>query len=381
MRYEYLKSYIKKRGEFSQEELDSLSTKLHDLKKSAIENLDSLVKTSVKALEKSGVHVHRVDSDDEARKVVSDQIGSAKNIVKSKSNTAKEIKLEKLGIDINETDLGDFIASITDSDSGHAVLPAINLAPKDIAGDLSKKFSEDIAPDPLSITRSCMKKIRQNILEAEVGITGANAITATGEIVILENEGNISLVSRIPEKHIVIAGIEKIVPTVEDAMTVARCAAIWGTAQDFPSYVSIIKGPSQTADIGNKLVVGAQGAKEVHLVLIDDWRSEFAIGEFKEMLYCINCGACETVCPVFNTTGQIVKILDPKLNYLCTTCTSCTVNCPAKIRWDLMNFAARKGHIKSKKDPKQNREMIANIRKYGNPFGKSKGKITKYYCC
>ena len=116
--------------------------------------------------------------------------------------------------------------------------------------------------------------LREKILTAEAGISGANAITSDGKILILENEGNISLVSRWPETHIIVAGFEKIVPHLEEALKVIQASAIWGTGQDFPVYDSIIAGPSKTSDIQNQTILGDQGAIVVFLDLVDNGRSQ-----------------------------------------------------------------------------------------------------------
>ena len=165
---------------------------------------------------------------------------------------------------------------------------------------LKEKFGAILSRRPEEIANFVRGVLREKISKAKVGITGANAITADGSIVILENEGNISLVSRIPDKHIVVSSFDKIVPTIEDALVVVRAASVFGTGQKFPVYLNIISGPSKTADIQNQIVTGAQGAKEVYLILLDNGRSEILRTDYKELLYCINCGACLNFCPVYH---------------------------------------------------------------------------------
>ncbi|MFH0818237.1 MAG: LUD domain-containing protein, partial [Candidatus Micrarchaeota archaeon] len=206
-----------------------------------------------------------------------------------------------------------------------------------------------------------------------------------------ENEGNISLVSRVPKKHIVVSGIEKIVSSLEEAMHVVRCATLWGTGRQWPVYLSIISGPSSTGDIENELVSGAQGAYEVTLVLIDNGRTRLA-KEAPEMLYCINCGACNNLCPAYRQVLSFFGASYPgpkgivyaalvgqgKQNYLCNICANCKFACPAGI--DLPEYIRKaRGKLKMETDS----EMIKKIREHGNPFGKvEKGKIPdKLYCC
>lgn len=367
---------------FSKEDREALRERLSQIKRKAISRIGGLKNQAIKNLKMNGVKVFEAKTNKKARTLLKKLVGQEKLIVKSKSNTLKEIEINKLAKqnqwDLIETDLGDFLAELVGSDSDHPVLPALELSVDEIKQAL-KKDLEGIE----EIVKEVSSRIRQKIFQAKVGLSGANALTAEGQIVILENEGNISLISRIPKKHIVVAGIEKLVFSIEEALHVCRCATLWGTAQAWPSYINIITGPSKTADIQNRLVVGTQGAKEVDLILIDDWRSEFIGGPFEEILYCINCGACLNFCPVYLTTSKAVKVLEPKKNFRCTTCSACTLNCPAKIDWLVMILKARERHLKKKKAPRQLREMISNIRRFGNPFGKTKfDKIPKkLYCC
>jgi len=219
---------------------------------------------------------------------------------------------------------------------------------------------------------------------------------------ILENEGNISLVSRWPEIHIIVSGFEKIVENLEDSLKIIKASAIWGTGQDFPVYVSIISGPSKTADIQNQTVIGAQGSKEVNLILLDNGRTKLLKEGFEEILYCINCGACLDFCPVFHQIGRNygAKYLGSKgvifAGFLegfkkakeancfsCISCLACYENCPVKINLPELMKKLRSYLEKENLQTEANKEMIENIRKFGNPFGKlEEGKIPKkLYCC
>jgi L-lactate utilization protein LutB len=300
------------------------------------------------------------------------------------------------------TDLGDFIMSLTGAKDMHPVFPSYHLSPEEIVKIIKDKFNQEVAPDAKSIAAFVRKYLREKISEATVGITGANVITADGRIVLLENEGNISLVSRLPEKHIVISGWEKIVPTVDEAMKVVRASAIWGTGQDWPVYVSIISGPSKTADIQNELVVGAQGAKEVYLILLDNGREKLLQDGFEELLYCINCGACLNFCPAYHELGTkygdkylgskgiilsafTVNLLRAKESgcYSCTLCSACMENCPAKIDLPAMMRKIRTKLNAENQETEENKKMIGNIKKFGNPFGEADENRApnELYCC
>jgi L-lactate dehydrogenase complex protein LldF len=384
--------YVKRDG--LGEDDEAMRAKLRAIKEKAVGDLDALVAKAKASFEKNGIRVVVAKDAEEARKAVLDAIGKDKRIIKSKSNTCKEIDLDGIeneGREITETDTGDFVVKLVGETGVHQVIPAMHLTPKQIAVALSKKLGKKIGEKPEELTHLIAEHLREKITSSQVGITGANSITSDGEIVLLENEGNISLVSRWPRKHIVVAGIEKIVPSLEEAMHVVKCAAIWGTGRMRPIYVSIISGPSATGDIENEMVRGAQGAFDVTLVLVDNGRTKLG-KESPEMLYCINCGACNNLCPPYRQVlgffggrypgpkGIVYAALEGKgkSNYLCNLCSNCKECCPAGI--DLPEYVRKaRGSLKMETDS----GMIKKIREHGNPFGKvEKGKIPdKLYCC
>ncbi|MBU1146210.1 LUD domain-containing protein, partial [Patescibacteria group bacterium] len=243
------------------------------MKEDTFRDIENLRRKAVSNLEKNGIKVFEVKDVAEAQKILKDLTAADQIVVKAKTSAADEIDVDKiLGDKLVSTDLGDFIMSVAKVRDMHPVFPAYHLTPKQISEIIKQKFGEEVAPDAKSIAAFARKYLREKMTTATTGITGANVITSDGRIVVLENEGNISLVSRLPDKHIIISGWEKIVPTVDDAMKVVRAAAVWGAGQDWPVYVSIISGPSKTADVQNELVIGAQGAKEVYLILLDNGR-------------------------------------------------------------------------------------------------------------
>jgi len=373
------------------------------MKEGAFRDMENLRKTAIANLEKNGIKVFEAKNIAEAQKILKDLTAGEETIIKSKTSAADEIEIDKiLGDKLVSTDLGDFIMSIAGARDMHPVFPSYHLSPKQISEIIKQKFGEDIPADAKSIAAFARKYLRKKMVEAGAGITGANVITADGRIVVLENEGNISLVSRLPEKHIIISGWEKIVPTVEDAMKVVRAAAVWGTGQDWPVYVSIISGPSKTADIQNELVVGAQGAKEVYLILLDNGRGQMLKDGFEEFLYCINCGACLNFCPAYHQLGTkygdkylgskgiilsafMAKLLRAKESgcYSCTLCSACAENCPAKIDLPGMMKKIRTKLNAENLETEENKKMIGNTRKFGNPFGEigDDGTPKELYCC
>ncbi len=383
---------------------ESFREEIHRIKSQALAQMDRLKKQAITNLEANGIRVFEARDDSQARQIIEKLLRDKKRIIKAKSSTFGEINQKGFLSDkqLQETDLGDFVVSLVGQPEAHPVLPALHLSPEKIAQAIEKKYQKKITPTAEGIAEFARHYLREKISRAQAGITGANAITADGKVVVLENEGNISLVSRWPKSHIVVAGFEKIVPSLQEAMAVVQASAIWGTGQDWPAYVSVIASPSKTADIANETIVGAQGAQEVNLILLDNGRSSLIEAGFAELLYCLNCGACLNFCPVYHQIGSnygdkylgsrgvvfsaFAKSFQTAKSancFACTLCSACLENCPAKI--DLPELMRKlRGYLEEEGlQTKENKKMIANIRKYGNPFGEIEaGQIPKeLYCC
>lgn len=388
---------------FSFEDKRQLKNKLENIKKNSLNNIEELKQQAVANLRKNGFKVFEAKTKKQAQDYIANIVKNDNLIVKAKTNTANEIELRQalIGKKLLETDIGDFLATLAEQKEIHPVLPAINMTAQEIADLIKQKFDIDVPAVPEKIVEFVRLLLRKKIYNADTAITGANVITKDGQVVILENEGNISLITRIPEKHIIISGFEKIVPTIEDAMHVVKCSAVWGTGQNFPAYVNIISGPSKTADIQNQIVEGAQGAKEVYVILIDNGRSELIEKGYTELLHCINCGACLNFCPAYHNFADstdskymgIAKIIKDahkiglesvkQVSSLCTLCHSCQVNCPANIDAPKLMKKLRQELQQNNLDTQANKKMVSNIRQFGNPFGDVKvgDKPSDLYCC
>jgi L-lactate dehydrogenase complex protein LldF len=263
-------------------------------------------------------------------------------VVKSKSMLTEECRLnpflERHGIEVTDTDLGEWIVQLRREPPSHIVLPAIHLRKREI-GDL---FAEKIgttpgASDPEYLTHAARRHLRSRFLAAQAGITGVNfAIAETGGIVVCTNEGNADLGTSLPPLHIACMGIEKIVPRLADLPIFLRLLARSATGQASTTYTSHFHGPRRGG--------------ELHIVLVDNGRSDLlARGEFRRSLSCIRCGACMNTCPVFRRSGghsyettvpgPIGSILEPardparhsSLPHASSLCGSCTDVCPVKI--------------------------------------------------
>ena len=396
------KEYRKKRDAFNREEL---SKELVELKKKNIKNNESLLKMTIENLKKHGFEVFLAKDRKEANNIFNKLIKDDDIIIKSKTNVGKEIDLNKnlqiRDIEVHESDLGDWLTEVCGVKEIHPVLPAIELEKDFIVKKIKEKYNEDVFAETETIAKFAKKKIHERIMKSNIGITGANVVTASGEVVLLENEGNISKVSRLPNHHIVIAGIEKIVENLSEAMHVVKCSAVWGTGQDWPVYVSVIAGPSKTADIQNELIVGAQGAQKVTIILLDNGRTAM-LKKYPDLWRCINCGACLNFCPAYyqliekfgykylGAKGILWTAFNESLEkakdsglYDCTSCEACWKSCPADINLPEYIRDLREDVIKAGFETDGNKEMMKHVREYGNPFGKvADGEIPKkLYCC
>lgn len=407
----------KRANALSGENEEELKNKLEAIRKHSIGSLSEIKSRAVMMLQENGFVVYEAKDAKEAVEKIKDIMAGSRLAVKSKSNVLDEIKLkESIKTEIVETDLGDFINQFTGNEDMHPVIPALNLTPKEIAAAIKAKFKINVEAEPEAIMAFAREYLREKIKTADVGLTGANVITADGKVVLLENEGNISLVSRMPEKHIIVAGIEKFAENVEEAMHVVKCSAIWGTGQKWPAYVSVIAGPSKTGDIQNRHITGAQGAKEAHVILLDNGRTKMisqgsvagapnspSLGSesFGELLQCIGCGACLDFCPAFHqlgsgfgceTLGGIKGISSRFVKdshqaafdsgaFRCLTCLSCKINCPAKIDFSRYILKVRTELAKEGLEPDKAKEMLAKMREFGNPFGKPGEAPKELYCC
>ncbi|TAH40005.1 MAG: iron-sulfur cluster-binding protein [Bacteroidetes bacterium] len=273
---------------------------------------------------------------------------NAKSVVKSKSMTTEEIHvnaaLEKEGIESVETDLGEFIVQLRDEHPYHIVTPAMHLSKEDVAKTFNEKFNLPIESTPKEITAFVRKRLREKYQRAEVGITGANFIIAdTGSIAVTENEGNALMSVAFPKIHIVIAGIEKLIPSLTDLDLFWPLLATHGTGQNITVYNSILSGPKQPEE--------KDGPSEMYVVLLDNGRTNLlAQQEQRQALACIRCGACLNGCPIYKgvgghaygTTysGPIGSVITPHLqgmkefkhlSYASSLCGKCTEVCPVRI--------------------------------------------------
>jgi len=273
---------------------------------------------------------------------------AARLVVKSKTMVSEEIGLNEHlaahGVESVETDLGEFIVQLAGEPPYHIVTPAMHKSKEDVAGLFHQKFNLDPASKPSEITAFVRKTLRSKFYSADIGITGANFIVVdTGSVCVTENEGNGMLSMAFPKVHIVVAGIEKVIPSLRQLDLFWPLLATHGTGQQVTAYNSIISGPRQDGEI--------DGPQEMYVILIDNGRSEvLARSKQRRALSCIRCGACLNTCPVYKTigghaygttySGPIGSVITPwlrgmadykHLSFASSLCGSCTDVCPVKI--------------------------------------------------
>ena len=330
-------------------DFEALRDEIATVKSSAASHFDELAEQFTRAAEARGTKVFRTSDPAAVRDYVlalAKERG-VKRIVKSKSMATEEIHLNKhlqdAGMEVQETDLGEWIIQLAGQTPSHMVMPAIHMTKEEVTTVFNTKVEDGQKPDIPTLVKFARGKLRPMVLAADMGISGANiAVAETGSIVIVTNEGNARLVSTLPKIHVAIVGLEKLIEEFKDIVPILTALPRSATAQLLTSYVSIISGPVPNTD---------GSPKELHIVLMDNRRNEMAHDpRFKQALQCIRCASCLNVCPVFRLvgghvfgkvyTGGIGTILtawfnalkeSDEIQSLCIQCGNCKDVCPGKI--------------------------------------------------
>lgn len=354
-----LPEFVRRRGvAFADQDFDANRRRVRDLKADAIARLPELVQRFTAEATAVGSVVHVAESIEDARAIITSIAleRQARLVVKSKSMVTEEITLnpalEAAGIDVVETDLGEWIMQLAGEHPSHLIAPAVHKTREQVAALFSKEVGYELPADPDELVKVAREKLRQAFIDADIGISGANvAIADTGTLVIVSNEGNGRLVTTLPPVHIALLGIEKIVPTMDDATAILKVLPRSGTGQKITSYVSFITGPSRSADIELTLTMGVHGPREQHIILLDNGRwAARDDADLHEALHCIRCGACSNVCPPYQVvgghafghiyTGPIGLVMTAMHHglanaagpqSLCVSCNACETVCPAEI--------------------------------------------------
>ncbi|WP_027182319.1 L-lactate dehydrogenase (quinone) large subunit LdhH [Oleidesulfovibrio alaskensis] len=284
-------------------DVQSLIAEVADAKDAAAKQMDQLYAQFKAEAEKRGVKVHLAKTAQEANEIIAQIARDAgvKKIVKSKSMTSEETQFNhqvENEFEVVETDLGEWIIQLRHEGPTHMVMPAIHLSRNQVADLFSDVTKQKQDNDPQKLTKVARRELRKEYATAEMGVTGANfCVASTGTIGLVTNEGNARLVSTLPRVHVALAGLDKLVPTMHDALRTLKVLPRNATGQAITSYVTWITG-------ANECATGPDGKKEMHIVFLDNGRRAMADDPlYSQVLRCVRCGACANVCPVYRLVG------------------------------------------------------------------------------
>jgi len=329
---------------------ERLRDRARAIKEATLQRLDTYLETLVDNIERLGGHVHFAATAEEAREIV---LGIARRTgarmaVKSKSMATEEIHLndalQAIGVTPVETDLGEYIIQLAHERPSHIIAPAIHKTKGQVAELFSRELRRPGLPaDPEVLTKIAREELREKFLQADLGITGANfAVAETGTVVLVTNEGNGRMATSLPRVHVAVMGVEKVIPSMTDLAVFLSILAKSATGQKLSVYTTLVQGPRRPGEL--------EGPDEFHLVLLDNGRIAQIAGTLREALYCLRCGACLNVCPVYRQIGghaygytypgPIGILLTAMLNgpasvgdlaHASSLCGACADACPVRI--------------------------------------------------
>jgi L-lactate dehydrogenase complex protein LldF len=338
-----------RRGYAALADSDKLRDHAKRIKEHTLAHLDRYLEQLEAAVQQVGGQVHWAATAEDARRIVVEiaRRAGCRRAVKSKSMTSEEIHLnpalEQAGIEVTETDFGEFIIQLAGERPSHLVAPAVHHTRESIATILSRHAGEPLPDEPRPLALAGRRLLRDKFYHADMGITGANfAVAETGTIVLVTNEGNGRLTTTWPRVHVAVVGMEKLIPSFKDLPVFLKLLARAATGQTLSVYTTLITGPRKPGEL--------DGPEEFHLVLLDNGRSRILETPFRESLQCIRCGACLNACPVYRRigghayggvySGPIGSILtplydsvrdNPHLPHASSLCGACQAACPVRI--------------------------------------------------
>jgi L-lactate dehydrogenase complex protein LldF len=347
---------------------EELRDRARSIRLHALSHLDRLLAQFADRVTESGGRVHFASDAAEAKDIVASILSSAsaRLVAKSKSMVSEEIELNDHlageGMQVVETDLGEYIAQLAGDTPSHIIVPVLHLTREDVGEVFAEKLDVPYTDDPIALNLIARERLREVFLTADAGVSGVNmAVAETGSLVIVTNEGNGRLITTAPRVHIALMGMERIVRSWEDASVILEVLARSATGQRLSVYTNLITGPRREGD--------PDGPEELHVVIIDNGRSDILGGPTAEILACIRCGACLNICPVFRTvgghaygtvySGPVGSVVTPGLHgmdpwwdlpYASTLCGACEEVCPVRIRipsmlLKLREMAASEGRL------------------------------------
>jgi L-lactate dehydrogenase complex protein LldF len=320
-----------------------------EIRDRALEHLDVYLEEFERNATARGTVVHWAETTADVNRIVCELAAKygVRKAAKSKSMVSEECALndalEAAGVEVIETDLGEYILQLAKEPPSHIVAPVVHKTRDEVSDLFEQKHRRPRTAVIAELTREAREMLRPHFLSADMGITGANFVVAeTGSTLIVTNEGNGRMVTSLPRVHVAITGIEKVVPTLEDIATLLRLLPRHATGQTITNYVSITTGPRDTP--------AAEGPEHFHVILVDGGRTKLIGTDMQAMLRCIRCGACMNHCPVYQSIGghaygwvypgPMGSVLTPTyvglenaldLPHASTFCNQCGVVCPVKI--------------------------------------------------
>jgi L-lactate dehydrogenase complex protein LldG len=373
--------------------IPDLAKELEKRRKDSAEHLEENVKKAIEVLEANGMRVYQADNAEEACRKTLELMGNEKLVTKVKSLTTEEIGLneylEEHGIEIWETDVGAVLLQVAHRKAAHPTGVSISVPKEVFATYFSKLAGKQLPPDPKILVSFVRNFIREKSLQSRVAISGANAITAdTGTVYLVTNEGNDRLVTSLADRHIIIAGIDKIMPDRDTANLYCQVMPLYTTGHYTTQYITQIMGISSSSDIERLSVKPAAGPAEIDVILLDNGRRKMATDpDFKESFICLRCGTCLYECPVWNIIAQdfgehtymgglgvawTLFTSGPDevaaQAFSCTQCGRCKEVCPMEIDTPKIIRRTRGLLLKNKMIPKQISIMLSNVAQKGSPY-------------
>jgi L-lactate dehydrogenase complex protein LldF len=330
--------------------MEAMRDRVRAIRLHSLTHLDRLLAQFADQLTEAGGVVHFAADADEARTIVAGILRDtgSRRVVKAKSMVSEEIELnpylQAKGFSVVETDLGEFIVQLAGDTPSHIIAPVLHMNRFDVGKLFAEKLRVPETSDPSQLNNIARKHLREMFLAADAGISGVNlAIAETGSIVTVTNEGNGRLCTSAPRVHIALMGMERIVSTWQDTAATLEVLARSATGQRLSVYTNVVTGPRREGDV--------DGPEQVHVVIIDNGRSQILGSDIAEILTCIRCGACLNICPVFREvgghaygavySGPVGSVVTPglygmnpwwELPYASTLCGACEEVCPVRIQ-------------------------------------------------
>lgn len=354
------------------DEREQLRTLGNQIRARSLSRLPELLEQLEQNLTRNGIQVHWAETVNEANRIVQSIIQSheAVRVIKGKSMVSEEMNMNHVlaaqGIECLESDMGEYIVQLDHEKPSHIIMPAIHKNAAQVADLFERELGEPYTEDVDQLIQTGRRVLRQKFFEADIGVSGVNfAVAETGTLVLVENEGNGRMSTTVPPVHIAVTGIEKVVSNLRDVVPLLSLLTRSALGQPITTYINMISGPRKEGEL--------DGPKEVHLVLLDNGRSQaFADSELRQTLNCIRCGACMNHCPVYTRIGghaygevypgPIGAIITPHMVGLnkvpdhpgaSSMCGACGEVCPVKIPIPALLRRLRQENVKAPDTPHQ----------------------------